>query len=75
MGDELEQDLGFLVALFDVAEVVEDENTVIVELLQGVFEPELGAGDRALVLIGHLVDEVGLFGGVAGAEEQQAGAG
>ena len=36
---------------------------------------ELGAGDIALMIVGHLVDEVRLFGGVAGAEEEQAIAG
>ena len=45
MGDEFEQDVGLLFGLFDVAEVVQDQCAVALELVQGVLQAQLLAGE------------------------------
>lgn len=44
MGDELEQDAGLGFVLADIGEVVEDDELVLVELVEGAGERQLAAG-------------------------------
>jgi hypothetical protein len=53
LGDEFEEDVGLVLVLAGVADVVEDEDIVAVELGEGIGEPEVAAGGL------EMLEEVG----------------